>query len=59
MSKISTHYLAVHKSEQAVQEILNLTLGCKERKQRLTLLQNEGNHRHNCEVGNYIIYVLL
>ena len=55
-SKISSHYLAVHKDEEKVKRILQWPVGSKERKHRFTLLQNEGNHRHNCQVR--IVFLL-
>lgn len=50
LSKISAHYLGVHSSEIKVQQIAALPSGCKERKRLLALLQNQGNHEHNCQV---------
>ena len=49
-SKISSHYLAVHDSETRVKKIKELPLRSKERKRQMLLLQNEGNHLHNCQV---------
>ena len=52
LSKISAHYFAVHATEKQVMDIVELPTGSKERKRRMTLLQNEGNHLHNCEVSS-------
>ena len=49
-SKISCHYLSVHGSEPRVAKIKELPTGSKERKRLMILLQNDGNHLHNCEV---------
>ena len=59
MSKISSHYLAVHGNEQKVKEVMELPSGSTERKRLLALLQNEGNHVHNCEVRMQIFFIYL
>ncbi|XP_005098712.2 uncharacterized protein LOC101849288 [Aplysia californica] len=50
VSKISAHYLSVHSKEAKVKDIVSLPIGSKERKRLMILLQNAGNHEHNCEV---------
>lgn len=51
LSKISKHFMAVHANEEKVKKIMDLPKGSVKRKQQLALLQNDGNHLHNCEVG--------
>lgn len=56
MSKISTHFFAVHGQEPEVRKILNCPKGSREKKRLLTLLQNEGNHIHNIDVSTNTIH---
>ncbi|RUS79500.1 hypothetical protein EGW08_012732 [Elysia chlorotica] len=50
VSKISNHYMNIHAKEPRVEEIANLPCHSAMRKRLFTLLQNDGNHLHNCMV---------
>ena len=50
LSKISKHFMSLHANEERVKKIMDLPKGSRERKRQLALLQNDGNHLHNCEV---------
>ena len=52
-SKIAKHYVGKHSAEPRVKEIIQLPRGSKERKRLSLILQNEGNHLHNCEVRHF------
>ena len=43
--------MSLHANEEKVKNIMDLLKGSSERKKQLALLQNDGNHLHNCEVG--------
>ena len=43
--------MSIHANEEKVKKIMDLPKGSSERKKKLALLRNDGNHLHNCEVG--------
>ena len=50
VSKVSKHLPAHHSKEPEVKEIMDLPTGSKDKRQKLKLITNWGNHNHNKKV---------